>query len=62
MPAYKEEDDGCYWKLLLMDDMEETYAEMDRCNKAGIRLQIARIRDEDGKEYMTVAKRVPIGT
>jgi hypothetical protein len=35
---------------------------MDRCNKAEIRLQISRIKDEDGKEWMTIAKRVPIGT
>jgi hypothetical protein len=34
----QEEDDnsdGCYWKLIPLDGKEETYAEMDRCNRAG---------------------------
>jgi hypothetical protein len=57
-----ESDDGCYWKLIPLDDWNEALNEAERCGKAGIRTKISRIRDEDGQEYMTIAKRVPIGT
>jgi hypothetical protein len=50
-------DEGCYWKLLPQDDREELYAELDRCKKENIRIQFSRIKTEDGKEWLTIAKR-----
>jgi hypothetical protein len=60
----QEEDDdkdGCYWKLLPQDSREEFHAELDKCRKEGTRIQFSRIKDEDGKEWLSIAKRVPIG-
>jgi hypothetical protein len=61
MTEYEEPDDGCYWKLIPLNDYEEVMAEIDRCNEAGINIQFTRNKDEDGKEHLTISKRVRIG-
>jgi hypothetical protein len=40
MTDYEDDDaDGCYWKLIPLNDYEEVMAEIDRCNEAGINIQ-----------------------
>jgi hypothetical protein len=56
-----EDDDGCYWKLIPLDDWSEAMNEVERCGKTGIKIRMSRINDENGKEYLSIAKRVPIG-
>jgi hypothetical protein len=56
MTEYVEPDDGCYWKLIPLDDWGEAMTELDRCNEAGINIQLTRNRDEDGQEYLTIAE------
>jgi hypothetical protein len=52
MTEYEEPDDGCYWKLIPLDDWGGAMKELDRCNEAGINIQLTRNRDEDGQEYL----------